>query len=77
MRKKLEALLNFPRKTNRRHVAIENAVSNGFDRCLSTAITETSPYKSDPRFPPGVGIKMIKMHYFQYFSIKSYFVDVY
>ena len=25
----------------------------------------------------GVGIKMIKMDIFQYFSIKSYFVDVY
>ena len=41
---------------------------------------------SDPRFPPniivkwvkfGVGIKMIKMDNFQYFSIKSYVVDVY
>ena len=53
--------------------------------CLN-AITETSPFKSDPRFPPtyskkreksGVGIKMIKMDNFQYFSIKSYVVDVY
>ena len=49
-------------------------------------ITETSPYKSDPRFPPsillkwgkfGVGIKMVKCEKNRYFSIKSYVVDVY
>ena len=49
-------------------------------------ITETSTYKSDPRFPPflqyvrwksGVRIKMIENEKFRYFSIKSYVVDVY
>ena len=55
---------------------------------IKVIITETSQYKSDPRFPPniiysknggksGVGIKMIKMDNFQYFFIKSYVVDVY
>ena len=46
----------------------------------------TSLYNSDPRFPPniskkwgksGVGIKMIKSENVQYFSIKSYVVDMY
>ena len=50
-------------------------------------ITETSPYKSDPRFPPNIIIVKMgeirgrnqndKNGYFQYFSIKSYVVDVY
>ena len=46
----------------------------------------TSPYKNVPKFArniweewgkSGVGIKMIKSDTFQYFSIKSDFVDIY
>ena len=45
---------------------------------------ETSPYKSDPRYPPnsknGGNLgrnKNDKIGNFQYFSIKSYVVDAY
>ena len=58
----------------------------GFDFRQFSIITETSLYKSYPRFAPniyqkwgksGVRIKTIKSDNFQYFSIKSYVVGVY
>ena len=63
----------------------ESQLLSELDYCITMNITETSPYKSDPRFSPnivkwgksGVGIKMIQMEIFQCFSIKSYVVDAY
>ena len=59
------------------------------DRYVNVSfITETSPHKSGPRFAPNIsysknGItlgsesKLIKSDGFQYFSVKSYVVEVY
>ena len=52
----------------------------------SLLITETSPYKSYPRFAPNIIVKtgeiwvdteMVKSDIFQDFSLKSYVVDIY